>query len=155
MKSLNRILSFITGAIILTACSSEVPNTDKKEPTVETDIAAAQPTTSTQSKLDLPFVGERLFDFVGANATMESITIDSNGHTIIEGQAGNSSYVIYEGMYSPIMPRYEGEFEDEGYYSIIGNNTIAQLDNNKNLMHGDGCNIEDGKPCVTEFFLND
>ena len=151
MKSLNRILSFITGTIILTACSSEVANTDKKEPAPKIDVATA----TAESKLDLPFVGERIFDFVGANATMESISIDSNGYTIIEGQAGNSSYVIYEGMYSPIMPRYEGEFEDEGYYSIIGNKTIAQLDNNKNLVHGDGCNIEDGKPCVTELFLND
>lgn len=155
MKILNQLIPFLSGVLVLTACSSEVANADidvaEAVAQAETDIAAAQNEVIGSAQLELPFVGEKFFDFVGANATMQSITIEPNGYTTIEGQAGNYSYVIYEGMYSPMMSGYEGE----GYYSVVGKNAIAELDNEGNLMYGYGCDIDEGKPCISDFIPDD
>ena len=151
MKMLNQLVLFLSGMIVLTACSSEVANADIAVAQAEADITASQNEVFGSVQLELPFIGEKFFDFVGANATMQSITIEPNGYTTIEGQAGNSSYIIYEGMYSPMMSGYEGE----GYYSVVGKNAIAELDSEGNLQYGDGCNIDEGKPCVSDFISDD
>ena len=149
MKILNQLIPFLSGVLVLTACSSEVANANID--VAEADTVAAQNEVISKAQLELPFVGKKFFDFVRANATMESITIELNGYTTIEGQAGNSSYVIYEGMYSPMMSGYEGE----GYYAVIGKNAIAKLDSEGNLQYGEGCNIDEGKPCISAFIPDD
>lgn len=150
MKMLNQLVLFLSGVIVLTACSSEVANADIDVAQAEADITAAQNKGIDSAKLELPFIGERFFDFVGANATMQGIKIDSKGYTTIEGQAGGLPYVIYEGKYSQMMPGFDGEI----HYAVIGKNAIAELDSKGHLMYGDGCNIDTGKPCVTELFQN-
>ncbi len=152
MKVLNQLISFLSATIVLAACSlgAAKASTDYVAQ-AETDIASAQISTLSQAQSKYPFVGKLFFDFVGANATMQAITITPNGYTVIEGQAGNSSYVIYEGTYSQMMSGFDGEI----YYSVIGKNAIAQLDSTGNLMYGDDCNILEGKPCVTKLFQAD
>lgn len=153
MKMLNQLVLFLSGVIVLTACSSEVANADiaVAEAEAEADITAAQNKGIDSAQLELPFIGERFFDFVGANATMQGIKIDSKGYTTIEGQAGGLPYVIYEGKYSQMMPGFDGEI----HYAVIGKNAIAELDSEGNLKYGEDCNIDDGKPCISDFIPED
>lgn len=182
MKRLNQPLQFLSGLFFLTICSTGVAKASVNYVAqAEADIATAQYNVAlaeieaAQAQLDAenaiesaeaeifsskykqsktPFVGQLFFDFVGANATMKGIEIDKKGHTIIEGATGGMpfyTYVIYEGEYSQMMPIYDGE----SYYTIIGKNAIAVLDSEGNLRYGDGCDIEEGKPCVTNLFIPD
>lgn len=154
MKLINKLIPSVLGVMLLTACSSEVANADTNVAQAEADILAAQIEMDNITKLELPFVGQLYFDFVGANATMMGIEIDKKGHTTIEGHTGGmpgNTYVLYEGQYSPMMRIADGE----NYYTIVGKNAIAELDSEGKLMHGDGCNIEEGKPCVTNLFEPD
>ena len=151
MKILNQLILFLSGVLVLTACSSEVANADIDVAQAEADITAAQNKGIDSAQLELPFIGERFFDFVGANATMQGIKIDSKGYTTIEGQAGGLPYVIYEGKYSQMMPGFEGEI----HYAVIGKNAIAELDSKGNLKYGEDCNIDDGKPCISDFIPED
>ncbi|MEJ6066521.1 hypothetical protein MT378_02060 [Psychrobacter sp. 16-Bac2893] len=151
MKMLNQLVLFLSGVIVLTACSSEVANADIDVAQAEADVTAAQNKVINSAQLELPFIGERFFDFVGANATMQGIKIDSKGYTTIEGQAGGLPYVIYEGKYSQMMPGFDGEI----HYAVIGKNAIAELDSEGNLKYGEGCNIDDGEPCISDFIPED
>lgn len=154
MKLINKLIPSVLGIMLLTACSSEVANADTNVAQAEADILAAQIEMDNITKLELPFVGQLYFDFVGANATMMGIEIDKKGHTTIEGHTGGmpgNTYVLYEGQYSPMMRIADGE----SYYTIVGKNAIAELDGEGKLMYGDGCSIEEGKPCVTDLFVPD
>ncbi|WP_010196965.1 hypothetical protein [Psychrobacter sp. PAMC 21119] len=154
MKLINKLIPSVLGVMLLTACSSEVANADTNVAQAEADILAAQIEMDNITKLELPFVGQLYFDFVGANATMMGIKIDKKGHTTIEGHTGgmpSNTYVLYEGQYSPMMRIADGE----SYYTIVGKNAIAELDGEGKLMYGDGCSIEEGKPCVTNLFVPD
>ncbi|MGR3900192.1 hypothetical protein FW759_12140 [Psychrobacter sp. 1176_08] len=152
MRVLKERIPFLLGTIILTVCSLEVANASTDYVAhAEADIASAQISMLNQSESKYPFIGERYFDFVGANDTMNGITIDSNGYTTLEMFVRDSSLVMYEGDYSPVMPAFDGET----YYAIVGNNAIAQLDSKGKLMYGDGCNILEDEPCITELFLPD
>lgn len=155
MKVLKQHIPFLLGTIVLTVCSLEVANASTDYVAqAEADIASAQISMLNQAELKYPFIGERYFDFVGANATMMGIEIDKKGHTTIEGHTGGLpgyTYVIYEGKYSPMIPIGDGE----SFFTIVGKDAIAELDSEGKLMYGDGCNIEEGKPCVTELFQAD
>ena len=154
MKLINKLIPSVLGVMLLTACSSKVANADTNIAQAEADILATQTKTANITKLELPFVGKLYFDFVGANATMMGIEIDKKGHTTIEGYTGGMpfyTYVIYEGKYSPMMRIADGE----SFFTIVGKNAIAELDSEGKLMYGDGCSIEEGKPCVTNLFVPD
>ncbi len=152
MKVLKQHIPFLLGTIVLMVCSLEAANASTDYVAqAEADIASAQISMPNQAELKYPFIGERYFDFVGANDTMRGITIDSNGYTTLEMFVRDSSFVMYEGDYSPVMPAFDGET----YYAIVGNNAIAQLDSKGNLMYGEGCNILKDEPCITELFLAD
>lgn len=154
MKLINKLIPSLLGVMLLTACSSEVANADTNVAQAEVDILATQTKTADITKLELPFVGQLYFDFVGANATMMGIKIDKTGHTTIEGYTGGLpgyTYELYEGEYSPMMQIADGE----SFFTIVGKNAIAELDSKGKLMYGDGCNIEEGKPCVTNLFEPD
>ncbi|WP_201543275.1 hypothetical protein [Psychrobacter immobilis] len=152
MKSLNRKLSFLTCVIILITCSFGVANASIDyfaQAKAEID-AAAQIAISDQVQSKTPFIGELYFDFVGANSTLENITINPSGYTTIMAIPKNTpAYVIYEGMYSSMMPVHESK----GYYSVIGKNAIAQLDSSGNLMYG--CKLDGNEPCISKLGLLD
>ena len=66
MKILNQLIPFLSGVLVLTACASEVANADID--VAEADITASQNEVFGSVQLELPFIGEKFFDFVGANA---------------------------------------------------------------------------------------
>lgn len=91
----------------------------------------------------IPFTGERWFNFMGGSGTGESIKISNSGATIITIHGTTSSEVIYRGKYKRYFRLYDGE----NYYTIVGKNAIAMLDNNMNVMSD--CR-GDEKLCVVE-----
>lgn len=150
MKVFSQVVPFLSGMLALTVCSIGAANASiDYVAQAEADIEAAQVGTSKQSQSKTPFVGELYFDFVGANATLESITINPSGYTTIRALPNSPSYVTYEGMYSSMMPVNEGE----NYYSVIGKNAIAQLDSNGNLMYG--CKLDESEPCISKLSILD
>lgn len=159
MRVSNQLLKFSLSVITLTALSTGLANAsyystnelvvEQAVAQAEADIAAAQIEMSSQPQSKNPFVGELYFDFVGANATLKSITINPSGYTTIRALPNSPSYVMYEGMYSSMMPVNEGE----NYYSVIGKNAIAQLDSNGNLMYG--CKLDESEPCISKLSLLD
>ena len=152
MKALSQLIPYLSSIIVLTACSFGVANASidyvaQAEAEIE---AAAQIAISNQVQSKTPFIGELYFDFVGANSTLENITINPSGYTTIRAIPKNTPpYVIYEGMYRPMMPVYEGE----SYYAVIGKNAIAQLDSSGNLMYG--CKLDKNEPCISKLRLLD
>ena len=54
---------------------------------------------------------------------------------------------MYEGLNNPITPTFDGVV----CYAVIGKNAIAELDSEGNLQYGDGCNIDENKPCISVF----
>lgn len=152
MKALSQLIPYLSSIIVLTACSFGVANASidyvaQAEAEIE---AAAQIAISNQVQSKTPFIGELYFDFVGANSTLENITINPSGYTTIRAIPKNTPpYVIYEGMYRPMMPVYEGE----SYYAVIGKNAIAQLDSSGNLMYG--CKLDKNEPCISKLGLLD
>ena len=152
MKVFSQVVPFLSGMLALTVCSFGAANASIDyfaQAKAEID-AAAQITISDQVQSKTPFIGEMYFDFVGANSTLENITINPSGYTTIMAIPKNTpAYVIYEGMYSSMMPVHEGE----GYYSVIGKNAIAQLDSSGNLMYG--CKLDKNEPCISKLVLLD
>lgn len=59
MKILNQLILFLSGVLVLTACSSEVANADIDVAQAEADITAAQNEVVGSVHLELPFVGEK------------------------------------------------------------------------------------------------
>ena len=75
--------------------------------------------------IGLPFTGERWFNFYGGNGTGMSITIKSNGDTLIETHGKFGSSIVYQGKFK--NPMYD---KDGDGYSIKGNQ-IYLLKNGK------------------------
>ena len=152
MKVFSQVVPFLSGMLALTVCSIGAANASidyvaQAEAEIE---AAAQIAISNQVQSKTPFIGELYFDFVGANSTLENITINPSGYTTIRAIPKNTPpYVIYEGMYRPMMPVYEGE----SYYAVIGKNAIAQLDSSGNLMYG--CKLDESEPCISKLSILD
>ena len=96
------------------------------------------PVSAYQDKL--PFTGERLFNFYGGNGAGMSITIKSNGDTLIESHGKFGSDIVYQGKFKNPMYDVHGNG-----YSIKGNQ-IYMLKNGK---VSNGCK-EEGTPCIDE-----
>src|SRR4051812_14395360 len=88
-----------------------------------------------QTKLKLPFIGTKEFNFSGGSCCNQSITIYKNGICEVRAfeapEFGNTVTVNYSGKYTPIMWVYEkgeksfGYKVDGGYiYSLDKNGTI-------------------------------
>ncbi|MGU5762045.1 hypothetical protein [Aeromonas hydrophila] len=59
-----------------------------------------------QARADLPFLGKRRFNFSGGSGTAEFITIQSNGHTVVES-CGSECSIDFEGPFTnPLKTRY-------------------------------------------------
>lgn len=59
-----------------------------------------------QARTDLPFVGKRRFNFSGGSGTAEFITIQSNGHTVVES-CGSECSIDFEGPFTnPLKTQY-------------------------------------------------
>lgn len=59
-----------------------------------------------QARADLPFVGKRRFNFSGGSGTTKFITIQSNGHTVVES-CGSECSTDFEGPFTnPLKSRY-------------------------------------------------
>lgn len=52
-----------------------------------------------QARADLPFVGKRQFNFAGGSGTEKFITIQSNGHTVVES-CGSECSTDFEGPFT-------------------------------------------------------
>ena len=57
MKILNQLIPFLSGVLVLTACSSEVANANID--VAEADTVAAQNEVISKAQLELPFVGKK------------------------------------------------------------------------------------------------
>lgn len=96
---------------------------------------------------NLPFVGERYFNFLGGSGTGYTIEIKASGDTHIQLHGTQSSATIYQGKYQTYLP-YIFEGKIIGYHQIKGDK-IYELDKNKQPITG--CDINDEtKPCVDE-----
>ncbi|AUY09423.1 hypothetical protein [Aeromonas sp. ASNIH2] len=59
-----------------------------------------------QARADLPFVGKRRYNFSGGSGTAEFITIQSNGHTVVES-CGSECSIDFEGPFAnPLKTQY-------------------------------------------------
>ncbi len=72
---------------------------------------------------ELPFVGKRGFNIMGGSGTEQAITIEANGHTIIESFGTQQTSIDYDGAFTnPI--RMSGNsgllFKDGKVYQITG-----------------------------------
>jgi hypothetical protein len=63
---------------------------------------------------NLPFVGKRFFNFLGGSGTGYTITIESNGNTIIQHHGTMNSSTLYQGPFQETM---EGITIKDGYAS--------------------------------------
>lgn len=100
---------------------------------------------------NLPFVGTRVFNFSGGNATEESITIKKDGTTVIKAHGTSGSFVLYKGKYQQYLPIHDGG-KLYNYYRVQGN-TIQRL-NTKKQLENDCYKIgADGEvPCVVTLY---
>lgn len=63
---------------------------------------------------NLPFVGKRFFNFLGGSGTGYTITIESNGNTVIQSHGTMNSSTVYQGPFQETM---EGITIKDGYAS--------------------------------------
>lgn len=100
----------------------------------------------TQARTDLPFVGKRRFNFSGGSGTAEFITIQSNGHTVVES-CGSECSIDFEGPFTnPLKTQY-------GIYRVEAKR-IFELDEKG---RGKTCQKELGDPrdtkCGVELYI--
>ena len=103
-------------------------------------------TERTQARADLPFVGKRRFNFSGGSGTAEFITIQSNGHTVVES-CGSECSIDFEGPFTnPLKSQY-------GSYRVEAKR-IFELDEKG---QGKTCQKELGEPrdtkCSVELYI--
>jgi hypothetical protein len=99
-----------------------------------------------QASADLPFVGKRRFNFSGGSGTAEFITIQSNGHTVVES-CGSECSIDFEGPFTnPLKTQY-------GVYRVEAKR-IFELDDKG---QGKTCQKELGEPrdtrCSVELYV--
>ncbi len=91
----------------------------------------------------LPFVGKRLFNFMGGSGTEQSITISKDGKTKIMFHGVTSSSTEYKGKFTNPIKLKDGTgylFKDDKVYLLQKNGKVEQ-----------GCK-DDGVPCVSELY---
>ena len=99
-----------------------------------------------KARADLPFVGKRRFNFSGGSGTAEFITIQSNGHTVVES-CGSECSIDFEGPFTnPLKTQY-------GVYRVE-TKRIFELDEKG---QGKTCQKELGEPrdtkCSVELYI--
>lgn len=80
---------------------------------------------------NLPFVGTRFFNFLGANGTGQSITIQADGTTIVKSHGTVSSSVQYLGKFSNRIRLEDGfglilNYDYDKIYSLSPNGKIGK-----------------------------
>jgi hypothetical protein len=116
---------------------------DSTTATVQEQTPIAEEPKKETSKLDLPFVGKRKFNFLGGSGTDEIIIIRKDGYTILKSVGSYGEIINYEGPYKKIMDMPAGD-ESTFYYKISGN-TISMVDANGKIENN--CK-GDNKPCT-------
>lgn len=84
---------------------------------------------------NLPFVGERTFNFEQSACSEQSISIDKSGNTTVQFVGCNDSVTLYQGKYQAYLPTNWGDDIDKGFYQIKGD-TIYALDKDKQPLKG-------------------
>jgi hypothetical protein len=111
--------------------SDATKNTETSSSTTEQsvqqtiEVPAAEPVAPApeQQNEELPFVGKRGFNIMGGSGTEQAITIEANGHTIIETFGTQQTSIDYEGAFTnPIRTSgNSGLFIKDGkIYQITG-----------------------------------
>lgn len=143
------ITAAVSGLIISSVVGGYLFYTNKNTPV--TDSAASTPLESVQVEStvvastpnnELPFIGERSFNFMGGRGTENSITIAENGDTTVTSIGTESSSVDYQGKFTnPILLSHGGGllFKNGQVYAT----TNGQID--KDCMG-------DGQECVSELY---
>ena len=91
----------------------------------------------------LPFVGTRFFNFLGGSGTGQSITINSEGYTIVKLHGTANTGLLYQGEYTnPIIL-------NDGFGLLIKGNKIYQLKADGQMARG--CRQE-GSPCEATLY---
>ena len=103
-------------------------------------------TEKTQARADLPFVGKRRFNFSGGSGTAEFITIQNNGHTVVES-CGSECSIDFEGPFAtPLKTQY-------GTYRVEAKRIFELKDNGQSKT----CQKELGDPrdtkCSVELYV--
>ena len=122
--------------------------TSAKMPLVDTSKQVTK--TEITQKLDLPFIGEKYFNFGGGSGTGSSITINKDGLVIIKGvpdpgaeRMGAKGDIEFKGQFKPIIKL------KNGIRYKIETNKISMLDSKGNIEQGCG-NLGDD-PCSTSY----
>lgn len=116
------------------------------EPTTTTSEAISTPIPEATSNTQLPFIGERSFNFMGGTGTGYSITINQNGDTVVMSVSTEGSAPIYEGGFENPILFNESEgilFQDGKVYSITDN------------VINKGCSGDEQEPCVSKLYGGD
>lgn len=87
--------------------------------------------TDSDATQNLPFVGTRLFNFLGGNGTVQSITIQADGTTIIKSHGTVNSSVEYRGKFSNRIRLQDGfglilNYDYDKIYSLSPNGQLAK-----------------------------
>lgn len=101
---------------------------------------APQQTETTQ----LPFQGERLFNFMGGNGTELSISINSNGDTILKSHGEVESTELYKGKFTNPLT-----IDKNGTQLLFKDGKVYQQTNG---VIDRGCKLEESEPCSSELF---
>lgn len=143
------ITAAVSGLIISSVVGGYLFYTNKNTPvtdnTTSTPIEAAQvesTVVASNPTSELPFIGERSFNFMGGRGTENSITIAENGDTTVTSIGTESSSVDYQGKFTnPILLSHGGGllFKNGQVYAT----TNGQIDM--------GC-MEEGQECVSELY---
>lgn len=103
------------------------------------------------AKSNLPFVGERSFNFEQSACSEQVINIAKNGDTTITFVGCNQSITLYQGKYQAYLPTHWGDDNDidKGFYQIKGD-TIYALDKDKKPLMG--CVGSADTPCQSGLY---
>lgn len=119
--------------------------TNETAPAVETPSPEMHTNTSQQQ---LPFIGKRTYSFYGGNASINTISIDKTGHTIIQLCGRENCETEYEGNFENPIKIVAQAYGSTSLLSFKGNK-VSLLDANGEAQVG--CNNE-FTPCEAELY---
>lgn len=92
----------------------------------------------------LPFKGEKFFNFMGGNGTELSISISSNGDTILKSHGEVESTELYKGKFTNPLT-----IDQNGTQLLFKDGKVYQQTNG---VINRGCKLEESEPCSSELF---
>lgn len=98
--------------------------------------------TETAPTLQLPFQGEKFFNFMGGNGTSLSISLNSNGETIVKSHGEIESTELYKGKFTNPLT-----IDQTGTQLLFKDGKVYQQTNG---VIDKGCKLEESEPCVSE-----